>query len=108
MAFQVGNRLGQAPVKVKPWTKALSRFAKQNPDRLAKLAEATFNLADSGDVAAIREIGDRLDGKAKQSTEVTGANGSALFPVTHIAVTGVEPAAVVTAELERISEESDV
>jgi hypothetical protein len=50
----------------KPWTSALERFAAQNPDKLALLAEKTFSAALDGDMAATREIADRLDGKARQ------------------------------------------
>jgi len=101
MPFAKGNQLAAAP---KPWTRALERHAKQNPDKMAKLAALTFDAALSGDMQAVREIGDRLDGKPKASTEVTGANGSALFPVTAINVVGVEPAAIVAGELERIAD----
>lgn len=71
---------------------------------MRELVQQTFAMAAAGDVAAIRVIVDRLEGLPKASTELTGANGSALFPVTAINVTGVEPAAIVTRELARLAE----
>lgn len=38
---------------------------------LAKLAEALVDKAVSGDVQAIREVADRLDGKPHQTSEIT-------------------------------------
>ena len=39
------------------------------------LANKIVALAAAGDTTAIKEIGDRLDGKPKQQTELTGADG---------------------------------
>lgn len=41
--------------------------AEDNPRKLRKLAEALFDKAVEGDVAAIKEVADRLDGKVAQS-----------------------------------------
>jgi hypothetical protein len=73
----VGNRNG---AKNKPWEAALTRHALQNPERLARLAEKLFEMALAGDVAAIKELGDRLDGKALQRAEITGEDGASIFP----------------------------
>jgi len=75
MAAPKGNKFGSHQ---KPWTRALEKFAHRNPDRLLKLAEKTFDLADKGDMGAVREIGDRLDGKPSQA--ITGADGKDFFP----------------------------
>ena len=40
-----------------------------------RLADVTFDRALAGEIAAIKEIGDRLDGKAHQSTSLTGEAG---------------------------------
>jgi len=53
----------------KPWRDALRVEANSNPKRLRDLAAKTFDMAAEGDMAAIREIGDRLDGKAVQQTD---------------------------------------
>lgn len=39
---------------------------KADPQKLRKVAEAVVDAAIAGDMAAAREIGDRLDGKAAQ------------------------------------------
>ena len=72
---QPGNRNG---AKSKPWEAALLRRAMQNPNQLARLAEKLFDMALEGDVQAMKELGDRLDGKAR--TEITGADGAPLLP----------------------------
>lgn len=46
---------------------------------LDELADNVVALANTGDVQAIKEIGDRIDGKPKQQTEVTGADGEPLL-----------------------------
>lgn len=73
----VGNRNG---AKNKPWEAALTRHALQNPEKLARLAEKIFAMALDGDVQAMKELGDRLDGKALQRAEITGDNGASIFP----------------------------
>ncbi len=101
MAFAPGN---QAARNKGRFAGAIRRHLAQNPEDLRVIVQGLFAAAKGGDIAASRELADRLDGKPKASTEVTGAGGSALFPVTHINVTGVEPAAVVATELARISD----
>ena len=63
--------------KNKPWQRALERelTGERNADKLASLALKVFEMAAEGDMQAIKEIGDRLDGKAVQSVEGTGENG---------------------------------
>ena len=41
--------------------------AEDNPRKLRKLAEALYDKAETGDVQAIKEIADRLDGKPAQA-----------------------------------------
>lgn len=63
--------------KNKPWQRALERelTGEKNADKLAQIALKVFEKAVEGDIQAIKEIGDRLDGKSVQSVEGTGANG---------------------------------
>ena len=72
---------GNQNAKKKPWQDAIRRAIAQNktPDVLFKLATNLVEkaLAD-GDQFAIKELSDRLDGKAVQSTELTGAEGGPL------------------------------
>jgi hypothetical protein len=42
---------------------------------LRKIASALLTLAEEGEISAIKEIADRLDGKPMQATEITGKGG---------------------------------
>ena len=58
------------PSKSKPWQDALRRALLQSDAKmLRKLADALIKKASEGDVAALKEIGDRVDGKAVQQVE---------------------------------------
>ena len=46
--------------------------------RIEVMADKCARMAESGDMAAIREIGDRLDGKPAQYSEIAGAGGEQL------------------------------
>ena len=61
-------------------------IADNNPEKLDKLAEALIAKAKTGDVAALREVSDRLDGKVAQA--VVGDDGSEPITLRTI-VTGV-------------------
>ena len=50
----------------KPFNDALRIALKRNPSRLPRIAEKLAEKAEEGDLAAIREIADRLDGKPGQ------------------------------------------
>jgi hypothetical protein len=70
------NTLGGAPkgnqnaVKGKMWSDALRKEIVQG-EHLSKLVQALILKAIEGDMAALREIGDRLEGKPTQSIEQT-------------------------------------
>lgn len=52
------------------WAGTIRRAITQgDPERLRKIAEALLNKAAEGDMAAIKELGDRLDGKSTQPVE---------------------------------------
>lgn len=73
--------IGNQNARKKPWQDALRRAIAQNktPDVLFKIAENLVEKAlIEGDQFAIREVSDRLDGKAVQATELTGAEGGAI------------------------------
>ena len=72
------------------WAETLRRAVIQSDaERLRQIAEALLDKAASGDVSAIKELGDRLDGKAIATQEITGADGSNL-PLS-IGIRFVEP-----------------
>lgn len=64
MAAPLGNNNA---TKNKYWSDALRKHITQNPQDLADAAKAIFAKAKEGDVNAIREIGDRLEGKPAQT-----------------------------------------
>jgi|APFre7841882724_1041349.scaffolds.fasta_scaffold29216_2 hypothetical protein len=75
MGAPLGNR-NQS--KTKPWSDAIRRALARRERtgsgaNLNRLAEALLDRAAEGDLVALRELGDRLDGKAAQSisAEVT-------------------------------------
>ena len=85
---RTGRPVG-ATNKDKPFRAALVRalgIADNNPEKLDKLAEALIAKAKTGDVAALREVSDRLDGKVAQA--VVGDDGSEPITLRTI-VTGV-------------------
>lgn len=50
---------------------AIKRTDSEGRVMLAKIAQKVVEAACEGDMAAIKEIGDRIDGKAPQSLDVT-------------------------------------
>lgn len=60
----------------KPWRDAIllavNEKTPENERKLRALAQRLVREAMGGDVAALKEIGDRLDGKPKQQVAVAG------------------------------------
>jgi hypothetical protein len=54
----------------KPFNQALLMTLRSNPVALRRIAAKLVEKAEEGDLAAIREIADRLDGKPAQAVEV--------------------------------------
>lgn len=65
------------------WANAIRRAVKQRK-RLGPLAEALLDKAEQGDVAALKEFGDRFDGKVAQQILGAGDDGE------HIVVSRIE------------------
>lgn len=74
MAAPIGNKNAS---KNKPWADSIRKRLTQRKD-LDNLADVMIDAALQGDMQAMKEIGDRMDGKPKQQTEVTGADGEPL------------------------------
>lgn len=55
---------------IKPWSEAIRR-ALLRGDNLNDLAEALIQKAIEGDIQAMKEIGDRTEGKALQTVAAT-------------------------------------
>lgn len=52
------------------WANTIRRAVTQaDPDRLRRIAEAMLDAAEEGNMAAIKELGDRLDGKVAQTIQ---------------------------------------
>jgi len=68
----LGNKNG---TKNRPWAEAVNRaLLAEDGKKLRALADKLIDKALEGDVAALKEIGDRVDGKPMQAIEgsVTG------------------------------------
>ena len=73
---QSGNPYGRAKDKV--WGDAIriavyEAYEGGDRKKLRVLADRLVDKALEGDITAMKEIGDRLDGKAAQSVEMSGA-----------------------------------
>lgn len=61
------------------WGDIIRKLAVQEDyKRLHEIAHALYEKAAEGDMSAIKELGDRLDGKSVSTTELTGADGADL------------------------------
>lgn len=93
MAAPVGN---QNAKKGKQWADAIKRairtkYGKEWDESLEELASGLVNAAACGDFQALKEIGDRLDGKPAQSVDVGNKDGEA-FKTERIVREIVDPA----------------
>ena len=61
----MGRPIGSSN-REKPFNDALRIALRGDPLRLRRIAEKLATLAEEGDLAAIRELADRLDGKPAQ------------------------------------------
>lgn len=81
MAAPAGN---QNAAKAKMWSAAIHRALEKRGagDKLKaldELAEKLLANCDEGDLAALKELGDRIEGKAAQSVTVAGDEERPLF-----------------------------
>ncbi len=95
MATRKTPSKGAKPDKI--WSDALRRAVMRESDtdkgkkRIEVMADKCARMAENGDMAAIKEIGDRLDGKSPQYSEIAGRDGA---PLQLIVETGVPLRAV--------------
>ena len=83
---QVGN---QNAAKSRMFYDKLRLVLVQEPHRLRSIAEQLVTQAEAGEPWAIKEIIDRVDGKAVQATTIENADGSPLLG--GIQVTFIKP-----------------
>ncbi len=74
MAAPIGNSNAKRGFE---WRNAINRALAKRDERekgqaLANLAEKLLTAAENGDISALRELGDRLDGKSAQQVIVAG------------------------------------
>ncbi len=91
MAAPLGN---QNAAKAKVWTAAVeralsARSALDRRDALEACANALIGKALEGDMTALKELGDRLEGKPAQAVSLSGPNGGEI-PMS-LAVKFVKP-----------------
>ena len=71
-------QLGNTNAKGKRvWSDALRKHAIQT-NCVDKIAKKLLLMAEGGDMAAIKELGDRLEGKSVQSTQISGPDDEPL------------------------------
>jgi len=86
MAAPIGNK--NSTLEKRIWSKIVRKLAIQEDHaKLHKVANALFEKASEGDIGAIKELGDRLDGKSMQENMVTGDSDN---PITIKVVTGID------------------
>lgn len=80
MAAPIGNKnAGKNRIWAAAISQALEKRSKaEGKQMLDRLADALIDKGLEGDMAALKELGDRLEGKAMQGIELTGANGGAV------------------------------
>ena len=76
MAVRGGQAGNTNSVKNRPWAEAINKALCQaqdgKPAKLRALADKLVDKALEGDMTAMKEMGDRVDGKALASIEVSG------------------------------------
>lgn len=89
MAAAIGN---QYAAKERRWASAINkalekRSKAQGQKDLVALAEVMLSAAENGESWALKELGDRLDGKAAQSHTIGGDENNPLRTVSEVLIT---------------------
>ena len=70
MAKRGGQPGNDNATKGTPWREAITRaIAQGDREKLRRIADKLLAKAEEGDITAIKELGDRLDGKATQPVD---------------------------------------
>lgn len=80
MGAPLGNKNGRKENRV--WGDEIRKAVKQRKG-LRKLAEALLDKAEAGDIAALKEFGDRFDGKVAQQILGGGDEGEHTLKIIH-------------------------
>mgnify|MGYP003496131916 FL=1 len=103
MAFEIGNTLGSNPAT---WRNAIKAITSQKMSRLDKrtkleaVAAKLVEMALEGDIAAIKEIGQRLDGMAHQSVSL---DANSLDRSIAVNLSFVKPANIIENQVDTLS-----
>ena len=89
MAERGGQPGNQNAAKQRMFYDKLRLVLTQQPERLRKIAEELVSKAEQGEPWAIKELIDRVDGKAHQAVALENSDGTPLL--TGIQVTFVKP-----------------
>ena len=76
MAAPIGNANA---VKGKMFYDKLRKRLTQEPHRLERIVNELITQAEAGEAWAVKEVIDRLDGKAIQATEMQNSDGSPIL-----------------------------
>jgi hypothetical protein len=76
MAAPIGNANA---VKGKMFYDKLRKRLTQEPHRLERIVNELITQAEAGEAWAVKEVIDRLDGKAVQTTEMQNSDGSPIL-----------------------------
>jgi hypothetical protein len=82
----IGNKNA---TKNKPFLDAMRRALAQNPQKIGRIVDKVLDQAEAGEAWAVKEVADRLDGKAVQATTLEDADGNSI--VTSLEVRFVKP-----------------
>jgi len=83
---QLGNK-NQS--KNKPFLDAMRRALAQNPQKIASIVDKVLEKAEEGESWAVKEVADRLDGKAVQANTFEDAEGNNV--ITSLEVRFIKP-----------------
>ena len=89
MAERGGQQGNQNAAKSRMFYDKLRLVLTQEPHRLRAIADTLVKKAEEGEPWAVKEIMDRMDGKAHQALSVENADGSPLL--SGIQVTFIKP-----------------
>ena len=76
MAAPIGNNNA---VKGKMFYDRLRKVLTQEPQKLENIVKQLINQAELGEAWAVKEVIDRLDGKAVQTTQMENSDGTPLL-----------------------------
>lgn len=89
----MGAPLGNQNARKRHWAEAITAAVQKEVDpatgrrKLHAICDKLIAMAEEGDIQAMKEIGDRLDGKATQALEHSGPGGEPLPTAISVTLT---------------------